>query len=190
MRAAAAREIQLILQKQRGLRTRVQRGAKRVVQRINYGKLQPCRVNGCQHQTREPIVAAQHARQHAREGAGRQRGQAPARAPDMRRQAGLLPQGQKRQPGPQSRQQPQSASRPGGPVKMRGSVWETGGARAAVPDPPARTRSPRAPTGPERAPAAPSGTPARTPLLPHETVRAPSRSHDKPRWSGLRRRSA
>jgi hypothetical protein len=77
---------------------------------------------------------------------------------------------------------------------MAGSAWETGGRPSATPDgraagrPPAPARSPRAPAGPERAPGAPS--PARTPPLPHETLRAPSASHDKPRWSGLRRRSA
>jgi len=182
VRAAAAREIQLILQKQRGLRTRVQRGAKRVVQRINYGKLQPCRVNGCQHQTREPIVAAQHARQHAREGAGRQRAQAPARGPDMRRQVGLLPQDQKRQPGPQSRQQPKPASRPAPAATDIFMPPQAARDRPA----PAAARGPRAPAGP----AAPSGAPPRTAPLPHETVRTPARSHDKPRWSGLRRRSA
>jgi hypothetical protein len=32
--------------------------------------------------------------------------------------------------------------------------------------------------------------PARTAPLPHETVRTPSRSPDKPRWAGLRRRRA
>jgi len=160
VRNAAHNEIARLLkrrQQSRIARLHPKKLARQAWQRANYGKLHKC--GSCGHAERDKAMFRQHLNSHMRE-AGRSRvpaatpgmqqrqgparapSRTPARAPDMRRQADLLPQDRPRQPAPESR------------------------------------------------PAPPSAPPRRTPPLPHETVRTPSRSHDKPRWSGLRRRAA
>jgi hypothetical protein len=122
-----------------------------------------------------------------REGRERARQAARRPAPDIRQQAGLIPQQGARTNGqpPRRAQAPspvlherrdgrQPASPPTGREKFE---------RAAAP-----VRSPRTPSGPEYGPAAPSG-PSRGAPLPSETVRTPSRSADKRPWTGLRKRT-
>ena len=67
VRAAAHAEIKRILQKRRGLKTRVQNGRARLKDRIVYGRLHRCDVAGCNHETRDKAMAQAHVRKHQRE---------------------------------------------------------------------------------------------------------------------------
>ena len=67
VRAAAHAEIKRILQKRRGLKTRVQNGRARLKDRIVYGRLDRCDVAGCNHETRDKAMAQAHVRKHQRE---------------------------------------------------------------------------------------------------------------------------
>jgi hypothetical protein len=237
VRVAAHKEIQQILHKRRGVKTRIQRGWQRMWDRVSYGKLQRCPVNDCRHSTREPAVAAQHARQHAM--AGMSRGQAPspfqqARQAAERRRA-RQPQREftavtwegdgthhPRSEGRQNGQQPDAMAQhtasmqrahaqppaprypyAGGRVPAPGELArihraeaaeartghdfgaaaeherlaEEASRRAAAREKPARAAVPEAPAG------------APVPLPGDEALRRVSRTQDKPRWAGLRRRT-
>lgn len=228
VRQAAHKEIERILRRRhqsRYARLNPKKLARQAWERVNFGKLHKC--GNCGHGERDKAMFRKHVNSHMRQAAdsrapastpglrerqdhARTTARPQARAEDMRRQAGLLPQERKQAP---------PGSRPG-PARTPGSVWNIGGPAADVPDRPrpARDRSAPGPVtnatlrqaarearkgsasaradGRDRPPAparAPSGPESRTaaapprqvripnPPLPHETVRAPSPSRGKPR---------